>query len=184
VSIAERLLPIAAGLLLTIPAEARSRCPPGEYWRPTQQGCSSKKDQPQFYTVRGSRFNTKIKLPQKPRKAEKPQTEVALTEKQVQRLERKYIAGLSAAGTAASILGAEYPDLYAAVRVQSGLACGSAHDVPSAFAAAMRQGGPVGWGRNLSREPVPTIIFHGDRDKTVHPINGDQVAVHSRAGAR
>jgi len=51
------------------------------------------------------------------------------------------------AGTAASILGAEYPDLYAAVRVQSGLACGSAHDVPSAFAAAMKQGGPVGWGR-------------------------------------
>ena len=43
-SIAERLLLIAAGLLLTIPAEARSRCPPGEYWRPTQQGCSSKKD--------------------------------------------------------------------------------------------------------------------------------------------
>ena len=68
-SIAERLLLIAAGLLLTIPAEARSRCPPGEYWRPTRQGCSSKKDQPQFYTVRGSRFNTKMKLPQKPRKA-------------------------------------------------------------------------------------------------------------------
>jgi len=90
VSIAERLLLIAAGLLFTIPAEARSRCPPGEYWRPTQQRCSSKKDEPQFYTVRGSRFNTKIKLSQKPRKAGKPQTEVALTEKQVQRLERKY----------------------------------------------------------------------------------------------
>ena len=41
-------------------AEARSRCPPGEYWRPTQQGCSSKKDQPEFYTVRGSRFNKKM----------------------------------------------------------------------------------------------------------------------------
>ena len=89
-SIAERLLLILAGLLLTIPAEARSRCPPGEYWRPTQQGCSSKKDQPQFYTVRGSRFNTKMKLPQKARKAEQPQAEIALTEKQVQRLERKY----------------------------------------------------------------------------------------------
>ena len=59
-SIAERQLLIAAGLLLTIPVEARSRCPPGEYWRPTQQGCSSKKDQPQFYTFRGSRFTTKI----------------------------------------------------------------------------------------------------------------------------
>ena len=70
------------------------------------------------------------------------------------------------------------------VGVHSGLACGSAHDVPSAF-AAMRQGGPVSRGlrRDLPREPMPTIIFHGDRDKTVHPINGDQVAVHSRAGA-
>ena len=97
---------------------------------------------------------------------------------------RIYIAGLSAGGAAASIMGAEYPDLYAAVGVHSGLACGSAHDVPSAF-AAMRQGGPVSRGlrRDLSREPMPTIIFHGDRDKTVHPINGDQVAVHSRAGA-
>ena len=60
-SIAERLLPFAAGLLLTIPAEARSRCPPGEYWRPTQQRCSSKKDEPQFYTVRGSlQYKNKI----------------------------------------------------------------------------------------------------------------------------
>ena len=98
---------------------------------------------------------------------------------------RVYIAGLSAGGAAASIMGAEYPDLYAAVGVHSGLACGSAHDVPSAF-AAMRQGGPVSGGLRPDRlrEPMPTIIFHGDRDKTVHPINGDQVAVHSRAGAK
>jgi hypothetical protein len=51
---------------------------------------------------------------------------------------------------------------------------------------SLLQGGPVSEGlrRDLSREPMPTIIFHGDRDKTVHPINGDQVAVHSRAGAK
>ena len=85
-SITRLLLLIAAALLL-MPAEARSRCPPGEYWRPTQQGCSSKKDQPQFYTVRGSRFNNKR---QNAPQAAKPQVEIALTEKQVQRLERKY----------------------------------------------------------------------------------------------
>jgi hypothetical protein len=79
---------MAVGLLVTMPVEARSRCPPGEYWRPTQQGCTSKKDQPQFYTVRGSRFKKKVKVAQKPRKVAKPQ--IALTERQVQRLERKY----------------------------------------------------------------------------------------------
>jgi hypothetical protein len=52
-----------------------------------QLPCSSKKDQPEFYTVRGSRLNKKM---QNSRQAVTPQAEIALTEKQVQRLERKY----------------------------------------------------------------------------------------------
>ena len=95
---------------------------------------------------------------------------------------RVYIAGLSAGGAAAAIMGSTYPDLYAAIGVHSGLACGVAKDVPSAF-AAMRQGGPTTAASRHGGAAVPTIVFHGDNDKTVSPINGDQVIAQSKAAA-
>jgi poly(hydroxyalkanoate) depolymerase family esterase len=92
---------------------------------------------------------------------------------------RVYIAGLSAGGATAAIMGSAYPDLYAAICVHSGLACGAAKDLASAF-SAMRQGGSLLLGG--ARRPLPTIVFHGDRDNTVSPLNGDQVIVQSKAG--
>lgn len=93
---------------------------------------------------------------------------------------RVYVAGLSAGAAMAMIMGMSYPDLYAAVGVHSGLPYGAAHDIPSAF-AAMR-GGADALRQGDSRLPagahtrfVPAIVFHGDRDTTVHPCNGDQV---------
>ena len=87
---------------------------------------------------------------------------------------RVYVAGLSAGGAAAAILGAAYPDLYAAVGVHSGLPVGAARNVPSAF-TAMRNGGGFAAERRAAEACVPTIVFHGDRDTTVHPANGDNV---------
>src|ERR687897_850208 len=83
-----------------------------------------------------------------------------------------------------AIIGATYPDLYAAVGVHSGLAPGAASDLSSAF-TAMRQGGPVIAHENVSgrdREILPTIIFHGDGDTTVHPRNGDRLLTHLARG--
>jgi poly(hydroxyalkanoate) depolymerase family esterase len=88
-----------------------------------------------------------------------------------------YVAGLSAGGAMAAVMGVAYPDLYAAVGVHSGLACGSAHDLPSALAAM--KGMPVSNGRPSvvagASPSIPTIVFHGDHDKTVHPRNGAEV---------
>jgi poly(hydroxyalkanoate) depolymerase family esterase len=87
-----------------------------------------------------------------------------------------YAAGLSAGGALAAILGATYPDLFGAIGVHSGLACGAATDMASAF-TAMRRGGNVA---TETPSTIPTIVFHGDKDHTVNPINADQVVAHAR----
>jgi len=99
--------------------------------------------------------------------------------------QRVYVAGLSAGAAEAAILGATYPDLYAAIGVHSGLARGAASDLSSAM-AAMAQGKPDGTAHppDGAARVLPTIVFHGDRDTTVSPRNGDQVVAQSLAAAQ
>ena len=90
---------------------------------------------------------------------------------------RIYVSGLSSGGAAAAIMALTYPDLYAAVGIHSGLAGGSAKSVSSAF-SAMRRGALIRPMR--ATRPLPTILFHGDRDRTVAPVNGDQAIAQAR----
>jgi poly(3-hydroxybutyrate) depolymerase len=87
---------------------------------------------------------------------------------------RVFVAGLSAGGAMAAVLAAAYPELYAAAGVHSGLPVGSAHDLMSALNAmkgAAKKKRKAAAGARLA----PVIVFHGDRDATVHPSNGQTV---------
>ena len=84
---------------------------------------------------------------------------------------RVYIAGISAGGAAAAIIAAAYPELYAAVGVHSGLARGSIRTLSGAL-AAMRSGvEPTASAGRRTARLRPTIVFHGDQDRVVHPSN-------------
>ncbi|WP_376796427.1 PHB depolymerase family esterase [Thermogemmatispora sp.] len=95
---------------------------------------------------------------------------------------RVYVAGFSAGAAMAVILGATYPDVFAAIASASGLEYQAATS-QSAATTAMMQGGPnpqqqgqaAYQAMGSAARVVPTIVFQGQSDYTVYPVNGDQV---------
>ncbi|MCS0630539.1 PHB depolymerase family esterase [Telluria mixta] len=88
---------------------------------------------------------------------------------------RVYVAGLSAGGAMAVILGRTYPELFAAVGCHSGLAHGSATD---SYSAIQAMHGGIDANASAHASPTnngPIIVFHGDADFTVHPSNSTSV---------
>ena len=98
---------------------------------------------------------------------------------------RVFVAGLSAGGAMAAVMGEAYPELYAAIGVHSGLPYGSASDVVSAFAAMRDEPTEVirclGWRQAVK---LPTIVFQGSADRTVHPSNAGRIMRQPAPGRR
>lgn len=90
---------------------------------------------------------------------------------------RVFVAGLSAGGAMAVVLGRTYPDLFTAVGCHSGLAHGCAVGTGAAM-QAMQYGDACG-AMDADGASPPMIVFHGDMDGTVHPRNGHGVVEQS-----
>ena len=103
---------------------------------------------------------------------------------------RVYLAGLSAGGAMVATLVHTHPTLFAAAGIHSGLAYAAAQDMITALGVMKR--GPakraapaalpeVATVRSAARPHVPLIVFHGDADTTVHPLNGESVVEQALA---
>ena len=92
---------------------------------------------------------------------------------------RIFVAGMSSGGAMAVILGQAFPGVFAAVGVHSGIAKGAAHNLMSALRTMKSGPSEARTGPPEPSHSIPTIVFHGDNDRTVHPLNA--VAVLAQA---
>ena len=90
---------------------------------------------------------------------------------------RVFIAGLSAGGAMALLMGDLYPELYSGVGIHSGLPVYSANSVGTAL-KVMSSGKSRGTKKNPKHQ-MPTLVFHGDRDATVVVENGVEISLEA-----
>jgi poly(hydroxyalkanoate) depolymerase family esterase len=88
---------------------------------------------------------------------------------------RVYVIGGSAGGAMAVIMGASYPDVFAAIGVVAGCEYGGVPCGPLGGPDPTTQGGLAYKAMMTSARPVAAVVFHGDADVVAAPINGDQV---------
>jgi poly(hydroxyalkanoate) depolymerase family esterase len=89
---------------------------------------------------------------------------------------RTYVDGLSAGGAMSSVMAATYPDLYAAAGVGSGCEYAATPTCAGYKSADPVQAGKQAYAAMGSHaRAMPVIVFEGDQDTTVPPINAQQV---------
>lgn len=104
---------------------------------------------------------------------------------------RVYLVGMSAGGAMSCLLAVRHSRLFAACAVHSGVMYGAA-SAPMQALAAMRSGpsaASIAEARRVAcvagetEFTVPTLVIHGDRDKTVSPVNADRIIEQLKARA-
>lgn len=96
--------------------------------------------------------------------------------------ERVYVAGISAGGGMSVVLGATYPDRFAAIGVLAGVEYAAATSLAGVFGASSNggpdpklQGERAHDAMGTFARAVPALVIHGDADGVVAPVNGEQV---------
>lgn len=87
---------------------------------------------------------------------------------------RIYVAGLSAGGAMALILGTTYPDVFAAAGVHSATAYRSATQSFRALGAMAARGSTPSHS-GIGGEMAPVVLIHGTDDRVVRPPNADRI---------
>lgn len=96
--------------------------------------------------------------------------------------DRVYVAGISSGAAMSVVLGATYPDRFAAIGVVAGLEYKAATSYGGSFSATLSggpdpdtQGALAHTAMGSFARVVPTLVINGTSDGVVAPINGDQV---------